>query len=356
MAFKNLLNITKDKESYFILVLLVILILVIYRCRTENFSDSLPNKYIERGPFGDDGDQGDKGEPGEEGEPGDRGPKGLSALNELKKNESLGLENNNDIYDAGVMLLDYVKRKIKRKFNNIDDDINNENLTEYIEDIGEKWSEDNEVVDNQQPAETADDIEVIFNSEFPDFSVLPIYLEKAPTGWQPCDGSQLKLAGQSIAYKDANGNSVLTPDLRGRFLLGGGNVSEADVLNDSFPGGNLSRDEKVSGNFGRKPANYVSQNSFVNLENGHAIYGSAYHKLTLDQIPNHSHKYDATPKWMGYCGSTIHKSSGNGGHHTMSGTRTSGPKGSGPPGTKHNNMPPYEELNYYIKQPSKNAD
>ena len=68
MALKNLLNITKDKESYLILALFVILILVIYRCRTENFSDSLVDKYIERGPFGADGDQGDKGDAGDEGE------------------------------------------------------------------------------------------------------------------------------------------------------------------------------------------------------------------------------------------------------------------------------------------------
>ena len=142
---------------------------------------------------------GDKGEEGEKGDPGDKGPKGFSALNELKKNESLGLENNDDIYDAGVMLVNYVKKKIKKKLANIDDDINNVNLTEYIEDIEKKWSRDNEVVENQPPVETVDDKEVIFESEFPDFCVLP-HFGGSTTGWQLCDGSELKLAGQNIAY------------------------------------------------------------------------------------------------------------------------------------------------------------
>jgi hypothetical protein len=350
MALKNLLNITKDKESYLILALLVILILVIYRCRTENFSDSLVDKYIERGPFGADGDQGDNGEEGEEGEEGDKGPKGISALNKLKKNESLGLGNNNDIYDAGVMLLDYVKSEVNKKFTNIDDNISDENLTKYIEDIKKKYSEDNELVDNQT-GEVADDNELIFDSEFPDFCVLP-HFGGSTTGWQLCDGSELKLAGQDVAYKDADENSVLTPDLRGRFVLGGGNVSETDVLNDSFQG-NLSRDDKVSGNHGRKPANYVSKNSVVNLENGGGIYGSVYHKLTYNQIPSHTHKYDATPKQMGHCNSAKKKWDNRHGRNNMNGTWTSGEKGSD---TKHNNMPPYVKLNYIIKQPSKNAN
>lgn len=356
MASKNILNITKDNESYFILVLLVILILIIYRCKTENFSGEMVDKYIERGPFGVDGKKGKKGEDGNQGFNGDKGPKGISALNELKKNESLGLENNDDIYDASVLLIDYVKSEIDERFKNLDDD-SKALLNSYITSIKNDYISANELVGNQSIETESGDLS--FESEFPDFSIVPQYIytdqdrtaEAAPKGWQMCDGAELKLANQQILYKDSNGNTLKTPDLRGRIILGAGNVSDGDVLNDSYKG-NLSADEKKSGNFGRKPAVYEPNKTFVTAADGVIIYGSVKHRLTQDEMPSHSHTY-LIPDQRLHCLGTTKGTSGGSGHNTYDSNTTSGKYGGNVP---HNNMPPYETLNYIIKQPSQNGN
>jgi len=117
-----------------------------------------------------------------------------------------------------------------------------------------------------------------------------------PPGWAVCDGK--------------NG----TPDLRGRFILG---------YNDGATYGNTDKNSGLS-----KPR--------IN-----SIGGSETHRLTIEEIPSHSHSNIPAPADNCFRGGDC---SGDRTH--VSGTRNSGTEGGG---AAHNNMPPYYVLAYIMK-------
>ncbi len=126
----------------------------------------------------------------------------------------------------------------------------------------------------------------------------------APAGWAICDGT--------------NG----TPDLRGRFILGTGKVTGAN-LNNTYNG------------FGEK--SYEREYNFFLAETG----GSNKHTLTVNEIPEHTHSSRIT-QWGG--GDADYPTGGNWGKN-LGWTPTTKAGGSQP----HNNVPPYYALTYIMK-------
>ncbi len=63
-----------------------------------------------------------------------------------------------------------------------------------------------------------------FINHMPKFTVLSIATENVPKGWALCNGKTYKLNSTGVAYEVAASDTTgtLTPDLRGRFILGGG--------------------------------------------------------------------------------------------------------------------------------------
>jgi microcystin-dependent protein len=91
---------------------------------------------------------------------------------------------------------------------------------------------------------------------FPQYMVIAWAGEVIPTGWAICDGNKYILNNFGNAVRSIALNAIKTPDLRGRFVLGGGKGD--NLTNRSFN------------------------------ENG----GSETHKLTIEQIPTHNHSID----------------------------------------------------------------
>ena len=169
------------------------------------------------------------------------------------------------------------------------------------------------------------------NDAMPELSVISYAGSTVPNGWQLCDGEPLK-------YKDDNPNSlsrfvldntrntIKTPDLRGRFILGANPVK----INGTTP------------NFDRNIRN-------IN-ENG----GEETHKLSKDEMPTHNHGDDTTSDYgaiyanLGY-GSMGGLSSGGSWHWSAPSRHQHSFEGND---LAHNNMPPFYVLTYIIKQPS----
>ena len=169
------------------------------------------------------------------------------------------------------------------------------------------------------------------NDAMPELSVISYAGSTVPNGWQLCDGEPLK-------YKDDNPNSlsrfvldntrntIKTPDLRGRFILGANPV----------------KIDGLTPNFNRNIRN-------IN-ENG----GEETHKLSKDEMPTHNHGDDTTSTHgaiyanLGYgamgglsSGGNWHLSAPSRHQHSFEGNDLA-----------HNNMPPFYVLTYIIKQPS----
>jgi microcystin-dependent protein len=145
---------------------------------------------------------------------------------------------------------------------------------------------------------------------FPKYMVIAWAGPILPLGWAPCTGFFYILDSNNnyqIATSTDTG-AILTPDLRGRFILGTGQGSK------DMNGRNLTNRE-------------------VGLSGGEET-----HILTLDEMPNHSHDIG-----VGGC-------EGNcpGGTNITFGSLSGGAfsRGNDQP---HNNMPPYHILSYIMK-------
>jgi microcystin-dependent protein len=96
---------------------------------------------------------------------------------------------------------------------------------------------------------------------FPRFMVLAWASPDIPIGWAICDGRKYSLDTNNKAMYDITGNGILTPDLRGRFILGAG-FGAKDMNNKPLV-------ERKLGEFG----------------------GEENHVLTELEMPAHDHKY-----------------------------------------------------------------
>ena len=141
----------------------------------------------------------------------------------------------------------------------------------------------------------------------------------APDGWLLCDGSAISrttyadlYAVISTMYGAGNGSSTFNlPDLRGRMALGLDNMggASADVVTAG-----------VADTLG-------------------STAGVEAHTLTVDEMPNHSHRLyegltggpESGPRWYSNASNSGHLIESTGGDQP------------------HNNMPPYMAVNYIIK-------
>jgi hypothetical protein len=109
-----------------------------------------------------------------------------------------------------------------------------------------------------------------------------------PEGWCLCDGS---------TKTDRDGNSVATPDLRERFIVGAGGINS--TVNSTDTGGATSGYSAGATGSSFNEQNFVTSNPQVN---GGAwspsITGSvAGHILTRAEIPSHQHGINHSHKW-----------------------------------------------------------
>jgi microcystin-dependent protein len=153
---------------------------------------------------------------------------------------------------------------------------------------------------------------------FPKYMVISWANNTTPKGWALCDGNTYKLDSESNAIVSNEGNVIKTPDLRGRFVLGSGQ------------GTNL-----INRNLG---------------DSG----GSETHKLTVNEMPKHTHGIS----WSGV-GSTGGLSGGNALNYVQGAYMGDWPYSlpqTFPQNTNemgqslpHNNMPPFYVLTYIMK-------
>jgi microcystin-dependent protein len=134
-----------------------------------------------------------------------------------------------------------------------------------------------------------------------------------PNGWGLCNGS---------TYQGANGTSIQSPDLTGRFVVGAGTSSTVNQLATQYNVGDTG--------------------------------GEEYHQLSVEELPSHDH---STRLGNGYCtGSSCASQFGGA---SYGGGAVSTFAAGGDPNNKdttgnpltlpHNNMPPYYALAYIIK-------
>ena len=146
--------------------------------------------------------------------------------------------------------------------------------------------------------------------------IVAFHKEKPPPGWALCDGEEV--------------NGFKTPDLRFRFILGAcDNSKKCKKYKDVIKEYNIDGNPKLKYEFGDTGGEFA-------------------HKLTVDELASHTHKYIDTAAdadlsdyfddddWAG----------------NKSFTRETEPAGKDMP---HNNMPPYYILTYIIKLPFKRA-
>ena len=166
---------------------------------------------------------------------------------------------------------------------------------------------------------------------FPKYMVISWANVDIPLGWAICDGKKYILDARNKAIEDVTGQ--ITPDLRGRFILGSG-VGAKD-MNDEF------LTERTIGEFGG--------------EEGHA--------LTVEEMPGHSHEFWSTNNNTcdmgdggGLCKANEYLRTKNTGGvlRPKTGKKSDGADQDYPDPAiwdtvPHNNMPPYFVLTYIMK-------
>lgn len=331
--------------KFIILILLVIIFVYITYIKSNenekftnnnvNLEDSVNIVTCEQGEKGDTGDrgfrgiqgpQGDKGNQGVRGirgAEGDPGPKGLSALDVLKRNsDDLDDELKTNLFgdtindnDTILTTLDGFKNHIKNKLQ-----------TELQVKI---------------PARTI----VAYNDL------------NAPKGWQLCDGRNLKDTNNN-EITDENGNKESTPDLRGRFVLGAGNLIKNNNNDTSFPDhdiGETDQNGNIDGTLGRIEGEYNLNSHKIKKINNDFLIGSTVHKLSIEEIPEHSHNIKRTnvERNKYTCANNAAFIVSRECCATNNVTNVDDTGIDSTPGDKpHNNMPPFICLTYIIKQPS----
>ncbi len=101
---------------------------------------------------------------------------------------------------------------------------------------------------------------------FPQFMVMAWANPNVPKGWAQCDGSTYKyneVDGTVTKTADGDMTGIKTPDLRGRFIMGSGNITSDNMT-------------------------FFNSKEYKLNDKG----GEDVHKLTINELPIHSHKYD----------------------------------------------------------------
>jgi microcystin-dependent protein len=168
---------------------------------------------------------------------------------------------------------------------------------------------------------------------FPRFMILAWGSQNIPLGWAICDGRKYSLDNDYKAMYDITGNGILTPDLRGRFILGAG--------------------------FGAKDMN---NKPLLERKLGE-VGGEERNALTIEEMPGHNHEFWSTNNNScemggggGLCAANEYLLTKNRGGRLRPGT---GKKSDGADkdypdaaiwdAVPHNNMPPYFVLMYIMK-------
>lgn len=183
--------------------------------------------------------------------------------------------------------------------NNVKLGSNNIPLTIYIDDI----------------------IQQSLNNAVPPLTIVSYFGTTAPTGWQICDGTSLIAMDNKKVY-NKNGNSINTPNLQGRVIVGS-NISSSAI----------------------KDIN----NNVLSIYNVGDYGGEENHTLLINEIPPHAHGSGAY---------TYYSVGGTSGglrfnDYFNTGTFRGAVAGGNAQGNtdSHYNMQPYYVLTYIIKKP-----
>ena len=229
----------------------------------------------------------------------------------LTEDQNLG---SNDVYINSMSQINFAE--------------NNKNLKTIIEDIIDNKSSKTEL-----------------NNAMPELSVISYAGSTAPTGWQLCNGTALKYTNgyfvsntderTSSFNKNSTGDLILTPDLKGKFILGNGGAGDNKALHND--GGEethtLTVDEMPEHNHNVKLRIGCNGNT-----NGNCNLSRGNHNNTLSNIGVDTNWRPQLHNW-----SYSENRSGYGTGLTQYNSGSSAP---------HNNMPPYYVLTYIIKQPA----
>ena len=213
----------------------------------------------------------------------------------LTEDQNLG---SNDVYINSMSQINFAE--------------NNKNLKTIIEDIIDNKSSKTEL-----------------NNAMPELSVISYAGSTAPTGWQLCNGTALKYSNgyfvsntderTSSFNKNTTGDLILTPDLKGKFILGNGGAGDNKAL--------------------------------------HNDGGEETHTLTVDEMPRHYHKIvtdEASYKYRNLTNPGSFAQIRPNQYQLSAGSSEANLGDSSLEGNDapHNNMPPYYVLTYIIKQPA----
>ncbi len=153
---------------------------------------------------------------------------------------------------------------------------------------------------------------------FPQYMVIPWATNNIiPTLWAPCDGYYYILNSDNYATRvpPNTPGSILTPDLRGRFVLGSGQGID-------------------------------NNGNFLSARNLNDKGGEEKHTLLINEIPKHNHFLGGPIKLNGEDVDSYSNNLNLGRTGSNSGDAGGDANGNT---TAHNNMPPFCVLNYIMK-------
>ena len=327
MSTKNLLNNLKNNHRLIIVViLLIVLVVLAHRYQRESFQEVNINSLAKAGSVGSAGPPGEDGEDGEDAlnilQKLEAPP--ASSADELSLYKGIFAEGSNDTAegDSAIQILkglvDHITAKVTR---NIGSGVPvHAVIPFYIN------KEHDEMVAGYT-AYVPKNSGVVVGGINDEKDILPF-------GFQVCNGAALqkivKLADGSVGKTDDDSGRN-TPDYRGRFLIGGGKVSD-----------NKNSGAHADGNDTLYPDSYFYEQSHKG--------GTWRHRLSLSEMPKHNHKGTRRGGWGEDTGIAFRYQNGESAsedyhtEYTGGGLNASVGQSDG-----HNNMPPYSVVLYLMK-------
>lgn len=291
-------------------------------------------------------------------------------LSNARNNTNTNTNNNQIDSFTKKEIADLLNEQIKRindRFKNIDDNIQTIRDNKLTYTVGNNTYREagyNEL--GYEISINGDDIvfnkNVILNNEAHinifDNMIVPIYVELNNTNqFEDLKQKSLYLCdGASHTLKD--GSSFTTPDLRGRFILGG----ESTFLQLDNNGKDVRKYRY------KKDSNFIDHPAYNNLSSYNSTGGEAAHQLSIAELADHSHHGGTgssnvgghTPGWIRAHVASGHHTHGYYNAYALTGERSDQYHGHGShnhsiphdgKGHYHNNLPPYMVLGYFIYKP-----